>query len=148
MEKYNLELVEFLEDTSKVTAKVVEQIAEVKLEQVFAGTNRRMHEALNELKFGLKEVDPTLLASLDGVVSKIDINMGVLKEKAVASQKRRNEAAVRQVERAANGLLPNGGLQERELSIINYMNRYGPDLVERLVSELDIQAFQHQVITL
>lgn len=148
MEKYNLELVEFLEDTSKVTAKVIEQIAEVKLEQVFAGTNRRMHEALNELKFGLKEVDPTLLASLDGVVSKIDINMGVLKEKAAASQKRRNEAAVRQVERAANGLLPNGGLQERELSIINYMNRYGPDLIERLVSELDIQAFQHQVITL
>jgi bacillithiol biosynthesis cysteine-adding enzyme BshC len=147
MEKYGLELVEFFEDANRVTAKVVEQISEVKLDQVFASTAKRMHESMSELRFGLKEVDPTLLAALEGVTSKIDINMGVLKEKALAAQKRRNESAVRQIERAANGLLPNGGLQERELSAVQYLNKYGPEAFRRVIGELDITALGHQILT-
>lgn len=147
MEKYGLELVEFFEDANRVTAKVVEQISEVKLDQIFASTAKRMHDSLSELRFGLKEVDPTLLAALEGVTSKIDINMGVLKEKAMAAQKRRNESAVRQIERAANGLLPNGGLQERELSVVHYINKYGPEAFRRVVGELDITALGHQILT-
>ena len=147
MEKYGLELVEFFEDANRVTAKVVEQISEVKLDQIFTSTAKRMHDSLSELRFGLKEVDPTLLAALEGVTSKIDINLGVLKEKAMAAQKRRNESAVRQIERAANGLLPNGGLQERELSVVHYINKYGPEAFRRVVSELDITALGHQILT-
>jgi uncharacterized protein YllA (UPF0747 family) len=147
MEKYNLELTEFFGDPGRVTAKVVEQISEVKLEAIFSSTSHRLHESLSELKFGLKEVDPTLLAVLDGVTSKIEINMGVLKEKALAAQKRRNETAVRQIERAVNGLLPNGGLQERELNILHYMGKYGPSIVKRLLTEIDITAYGHQVLT-
>jgi len=45
---------------------------------------------------------PTLLGALESVKSKIDINIGVLKEKSVAAQKRRNEVAVRQIEKAVN----------------------------------------------
>jgi uncharacterized protein YllA (UPF0747 family) len=147
MEKYGLEIVEFFEDINKVTARVVEQIAEVKLEQVFTNTSRRIHESLTELRFGLNEVDPTLLGALENAVTRIDQNVGVLKEKAVAAQKRRNETAVRQVERAANSLLPNGGLQEREINVLYFMNKYGPDVIERLVAQLDIHSFAHQIVT-
>jgi bacillithiol biosynthesis cysteine-adding enzyme BshC len=147
MEKYSLDLYEFYGDANKVTSKVVEQISEVKLDHIFASAARRLHESLNELRFGLKEVDPTLLGAFEGVTSKIDINMGVLKEKAVASQKRRNETAVRQIERAVNGLLPNGGLQERELNIIYYLNKYGPEVVKKILIDLDITAYGHQILT-
>jgi bacillithiol synthase len=147
MEKYSLELPEFFGDINKVTSKVVEQIAEVKLEQVFASTSRRIHESLTELRFGLNEVDPTLLGALENAVTRIDQNVGVLKEKATAAQKRRNDTAVRQVERAANGLLPNGGMQEREINILYFMNKYGPDVVDRMFRELDIHAFAHQILT-
>ncbi len=148
MEKYSLTLQDFLDDIDRVTSRVVGQISDVKIEQLFADTTGRLHEALHELEFGLKEVDPTLLGALEGMKSKIDINLGVLKEKSIAAQKRRNEVAVRQIEKAAAGLLPNGGLQERELSIIHFLNKYGPDLVKLLLSELDITSFKHQVLTL
>jgi uncharacterized protein YllA (UPF0747 family) len=108
----------------------------------------RLHEVLNELKFGIREIDPTLLGALESVKSKIDINIGVLKEKSVAAQKRRNEVAVRQIEKAVNGLLPDGGLQERTLNALAYMNKYGPELIKWLIAELDITAFRHQVLTL
>jgi bacillithiol biosynthesis cysteine-adding enzyme BshC len=148
MEKYGLTLSEFLDDVDKVTAKVVGQISEVKIDQIFGNAANRILESLNELKYGLKEIDPTLLGALEGASSKIDINIGVLKEKAAAAQKRRNEVAVRQIEKAARGLLPDGSLQERNISILHYLNKYGPDLVEWLMAEMDINGFKHQALEL
>lgn len=148
MERYNLELAAFFDDTDRIIVTVLEQIAEVNVEEIFASTNRLVHDALNELKFGLKEIDQTLLGALEGMKSKIDGNLDVLKEKTFAAQKRRNDVAIRQIEKAANSLLPNGNLQEREINVIYYMNKYGPDLVKWLTAELDITGFKHQVISL
>jgi bacillithiol biosynthesis cysteine-adding enzyme BshC len=146
MEKYGLELPEFLGDIGKVTAKVVEQISEIKLDALFANVTKTLHEAVGELKFGLNEIDPTLLGALETVSSKIDVNIGVLREKSVAAQKRRNETAVRQIEKAAAGLLPAGSLQERELSPVYYMNKYGEGLGAWLSDRIDITGFKHQIL--
>jgi len=107
---------------------VLEQIEEIKVDRIFGDTTKLVHDALSELRFGIKEIDPTLLNALDGVKSKFDINLGVLKEKTLAAQKRRNEVAMRQIDKALNALLPNSSLQERELNIAYYMNKYGPSL--------------------
>ncbi|HUI65974.1 MAG TPA: bacillithiol biosynthesis cysteine-adding enzyme BshC [Bacteroidota bacterium] len=146
MEKYGLGLPEFLGDVSRVTEKVVEQISDIKLDALFASASKGVHEALHELKFGLNEVDPTLLGALDNMTSKIEVNIGVLKEKSVAAQKRRNETAVRQIEKAAGSLIPGGVLQERALSPVYYMNRYGPGLINWLTEHIDITGFKHQVL--
>jgi uncharacterized protein YllA (UPF0747 family) len=148
MEKYGLALHEFFEDAGQVTSKVAERISEVKADALFGSATSSFHDALNELKFGLKEIDPTLLGALEGVKAKIDGNLGVLKEKTIAAQKRRHETAMRQIEKAIAGLLPNGVLQEREINVIYYMNKYGPDLVKWLVGEVDISGFKHQILTL
>jgi bacillithiol biosynthesis cysteine-adding enzyme BshC len=146
MEKYGLELPEFLGEIGKVTAKVVEQISEIKLDTLFANVTKTLHDAVGELKFGLNEIDPTLLGALENVSSKIDVNIGVLREKSVAAQKRRNETAVRQIEKAAAGLLPAGSLQERELSPVYYMNKYGEGLGAWLSDRIDITGFKHQIL--
>jgi bacillithiol biosynthesis cysteine-adding enzyme BshC len=148
MEKYGLGLPEFFEDPEKVKSKVAERISEVKADVVFGSATSSFHDALNELKFGLKEIDPTLLGALEGVKSKIDGNLSVLKEKTVAAQKRRHETAMRQIDKAIGGLLPNGVLQEREINVVYYMNKYGPDLVKWLVGEVDIAGFKHQILSL
>jgi bacillithiol synthase len=148
MEKFALELPEFFEDAGKLTAKVADRISEVKADVLFGSAISTLHDALNELKFGLKEIDPTLVGALEGMKSKIDGNITVLKEKTVAAQKRRHETSMRQIEKAIAGLLPNGVLQEREISILYYMNKYGPDLVKWLVGEVDIAGFKHQIFTL
>ncbi len=148
MEKYGLALPEFFEDAEKVTSKVAERISEVKADVLFSSATSSFHDALNELKFGLKEIDPTLLGALEGVKAKIDGNLSVLKDKTIAAQKRRHETAMRQIEKAIAGLLPNGVLQEREINVTYYMNKYGPDLVKWLVGEVDIAGFKHQILTL
>lgn len=148
MERYELELPEFFGDIGRVTEKVVEQISEVKLDVIFGNATKHVQDALIELKFGLNELDPTLLGALESTTGKIDTTIAVLKEKAVAAQKRRNETAVRQIEKAANTLMPNAGLQEREISILHYMNKYGPDLLKWTTERLDVSGFKHQILTI
>lgn len=148
MEKYGLELPALFGDAGALSARVVEQISEIRLDDLFARTGKEIHAVLNELRFGLKELDPTLLGVLENATSKIDINLGVLKEKSVAAQKRRNETAVRQIERAAGAILPDGSLQERRISVLTFLNKYGPDFMKWLAGEVDITGFRHQVLSL
>jgi bacillithiol biosynthesis cysteine-adding enzyme BshC len=149
VEKYNLDLAEFLSgEVDRLTSKVVAQIAEVQLDEMFAGVSKSVNDALNELKFGLQEVDPTLLGALEGSTGKVNTALSVLKEKASAAQKRRHEVALRQIEKAAAGLLPGGVLQERAVSPVYYLNKYGPDLLPWLRQHMDITGFKHQILPL
>jgi bacillithiol biosynthesis cysteine-adding enzyme BshC len=148
LEKYELELLDFFADIGRVTDKVVGQISEVKLDVIFGNATQHVRDALNELKFGLNEIDPTLLGSLENTTGKIDTTIAILKEKAASAQKRRNETAVRQVEKAANSLRPNASLQEREISILHYMNKYGPDFLQWTTERLDVSGFKHQILTI
>ena len=148
LEKYGLRLEDLFGDPSILTNRVMEQISEVKLDDLFQRTTKGIHGLLTELRFGLKELDPTLLGALENATSKIDINLGVLKEKSIAAQKRRNETAVRQIERAVGSVLPGGALQERQLSVVYFLNKYGPDFMKWLSGEVDITGFKHQVLSL
>jgi bacillithiol synthase len=148
MEKYELQLTDFFGDIDKVTSKVVERIAEVKLDVLFGNASGHIQDAMNEMRFGLNELDPTLIGALETALGKIETTIGVLKEKAVAAQKRRNETAVRQIEKSANGLLPNATLQERAVSSIYYLNRYGLELPTWMMERIDISGFKHQILTL
>jgi uncharacterized protein YllA (UPF0747 family) len=88
------------------------------------------------------------VGAIETVTGKFEGTLATLKEKALVAQKRRNETAMRQIEKTANGLLPSGGLQEREINLLTYLDKYGPDLVGRLLTELDIELFKHQILTL
>ncbi len=148
LEKYNLQIGELFGDHSMLTARVMEQISDIKLDDLFLRTTKGIHALLTELRFGLKELDPTLLGALENATSKTDINLGVLKDKSVAAQKRRNETAVRQIERAVGSVLPGGILQERQLSVVYFLNKYGPDFMKWLPGEVDITGFKHQILSL
>ena len=145
-EKYDVEIVDFFKDKDGITARVVEEISNVKLDQIFGDADRQIQEALHQLKFGLSEVDPTLVAALENVHQKIQTSVSVLKGKAIEAQKRRNETAVRQIEKTVNALLPAGVLQERENNVTYYMNKYGPEIIRWLIRELEIESFKHQLL--
>jgi uncharacterized protein YllA (UPF0747 family) len=64
----------------------------------------------------------------------------------VAAQKRQHETAVRQIEKAVGVVMPGGTLQERQISIIHFLNKYGPDVVRWLEHHVDITGFKHQLL--
>lgn len=146
LEKYQTDVADLVADLDGVTAAAVEQVSEVKLDLLFADTAARAREMVGELRFALKEIDPTLSGPVEGLEGKLTQNLAVLKEKAIAAQKRTHETAVRQLERAHGFLVPGGVLQERALNPALFLNRYGPAVVERLLGELVLGGDGHQII--
>lgn len=148
LEKYELDLLDFFGNPQKVNQKVIDLVSEVKIDEIFNEAGKRIDDLINEMKFGLNYVDPTLLGALETTRSKTHVNFQLLKEKTVEAQKRRHEVALRQVGRVANSIFPNGNFQERELNIVYFLNKHGLDFVQRLYNELQIDTFKHQVIRL
>ena len=146
-EKFELDIEDFFGDQERLVARVVEQIAAVKIDGMFGNADQQLQTLLNELKFGLNEVDPTLLPALDNTLSRIRQQLSVLKEKAAAAQQRQHETAVRQIERSVAMLLPEGSMQERELNMLYFLDKYGPTTIPWLMEELEIDGFKHQLIS-
>jgi bacillithiol biosynthesis cysteine-adding enzyme BshC len=146
-EKFELGLEEFFSEPERLVAKVVEQIAAVKVDGMFTNADQELQRSVNELRFGLGEIDPTLLPVLDNTLGKIRQLLNVLKDKSVAAQQRQHETAVRQIERSIGTVLPGGSMQEREINIVFYLNKYGPSFISWLMDEMEIDGFKHQLLS-
>ncbi|MHB1049773.1 MAG: bacillithiol biosynthesis cysteine-adding enzyme BshC [Bacteroidota bacterium] len=147
VEKYSLELLELFGDVDAVLAKVSEQVSEVKVDSLFAAMEVRIIEAINEARFGIQQIDPTLNGSIDGTIQKFQQQIEVLKQKTQKAQQQKEDISLKQIRKAAMHIFPNGNFQEREFGIIQYVNKYGPDFVKWISNEIVIDKFQHQVLT-
>ncbi|HLX12881.1 MAG TPA: bacillithiol biosynthesis cysteine-adding enzyme BshC [Bacteroidota bacterium] len=146
IEKFHLTLEEFFEKGDKVSKKVIEMISDVKIDELFQTGISRATELTNEMKFGLNAVDPTLNGALENTQKKIEELFRVLRDKALEAQQRRHETALRQIKKVSNSVFPNQNFQERELNVVGFLNKYGPDFPRWLKNELSADTFQHQII--
>jgi len=146
LEKYSLDFIDLLDDIDALLVKVSEQVSEVKIDTLFSSLETKIKEAINEARFGIQQIDPTLNGTIDSTLQKIQQYLEVLKQKTQKAQQQKEEISLKQIRKAALHIFPNGNFQEREFSVIQYLNKYGPDFVKWISHEIVIDKFQHQVI--
>lgn len=147
LEKYSLALEELFGEIEPVLTKVSEQVSEVKVDALFSMLETKVNEAMNEARFGIQQIDPTLSGVVDGTLGKFQQQFEVLKQKTQKAQQQKEEISLKQLRKASVNIFPNGNFQEREFGVVPYLNKYGPDFVKWVANELVIDKFQHQVIT-
>jgi bacillithiol biosynthesis cysteine-adding enzyme BshC len=148
LEKYSLEIHSLFGELDSIIAKVSEQVAEVKVDALFSALEIRINEAITEARFGIQQIDPTLLGTVDGVQSKFRQFIDVLQQKTRKAQQQKEDISLKQIRKASMNIFPNGNFQEREFTVLQYLNKYGPDFVKWVSNEISIERHQHQVITL
>ncbi len=148
IQKYQLVIADFFSDPDILIRRISDQISEVKVDTIFESTQQRISEAFTELQFGLTQIDATLLGALEHTKQKIFATLDQLKGRAITAQQKKNEIALNQIQKVSNHLTPNGNFQERELSIVYFMNKYGMEFTRWLMDEVKIDRFEHQVIHL
>lgn len=79
-------------------------------------------------------LDPNLRFVTEENRKQIALQISKLEEKAKQQHRKNSEVALRQFDRLKANLQPEGGLQERSVSILPYLAKYGPDLIPRLLS--------------
>lgn len=83
------------------------------------------------------KLDPHLSQVAEENRRQIAVQINKLEEKARQQHRKNCEVALRQFERLKATLIP-GGPQERAVSVLPYLAKYGPDLVQRLLAATDL----------
>jgi uncharacterized protein YllA (UPF0747 family) len=107
-----------------------------------------IEERMAAILASVPAIDATLEGAAKSTLGKLQHDMATLRGKVINAAKKRDDTLRRQFFRARAQAFPDGVPQERALSSIALLNRYGPAFVQRLVQELPLDLGQHWVLTL
>jgi bacillithiol biosynthesis cysteine-adding enzyme BshC len=107
-----------------------------------------LQAALQRVVDAMPALDPTLAGAAKTTMGKMEHDLRSLRGKVIQAAKRRDETLRRQFTRAQAQIFPLGQPQERTLTIVYFLNRYGPALVDALKQQLPLEMGRHWILTL
>ncbi len=148
LEKQELTLTEVLyrlDDRRKEFIEREDRLGISGLFEKFRGDFDQIYSGLVDV---VHQLDPNLHFVTEENRKQIGVQIGKLEEKARQQHRKNLEVALRQFDRLGAHLNPDG-LQERSVSILPYLAKYGPDLVQRLVQSTQLgNTWEHRVVYL
>jgi bacillithiol biosynthesis cysteine-adding enzyme BshC len=148
LDRYSLDVPDFEDQLDRLFRKVVLDNMDVDLDDVFSSAGAHIHEAVNAIKPVIQQMDPSLVKSAEAMRAQFMKEWSSLKNRLVKAERSRQDIVRDQLERAALALVPDGTLQERFVSPVYFMNKYGPDFPQRLLDELELDTETHQVLSI
>jgi len=148
LERFHLSLPDLILEPEQLASRVLR----AQLPPDFETTLAKAREGVNEIFQGVGEaiaaVDPTLKATVGQTSGHIQGHLDQLARKAVQALKRRETETRQQIQRVREALMPGGKPQERVLSILPFLARYGPTLLETIRGAIDGPGWEHQLLVL
>ncbi|MEQ9090581.1 MAG: bacillithiol biosynthesis cysteine-adding enzyme BshC [Balneola sp.] len=139
---------ERIEDLEKEYVKISET---TDVEALF----KNWKDSIQSTSTGPKDVIKKIDGSLDGLVGKTVSGFGTeldkLKGRVYRSIKQQEETQLQRIRKIKAQLYPDNGLQERMVSFMYFMNKYGVDVWDNLLADLEKEPLQldsHHLIRL
>jgi len=118
------------------------------LQAAFERANKSVEESFSGLREALEKLDPTLVEASQTGASKVQYQLGRLRERAMAAEMRRSEVAGRHAAALSSVLYPENALQERGLAGIYFVARHGTQLLRDLHDIMRTDCHDHQILEL
>jgi bacillithiol biosynthesis cysteine-adding enzyme BshC len=152
LEKYHLQISDFWTTqggpADELIGRIAKREAADSLFAPVAAARDELSRCLAELKTRATALDATLGGFIEKEQGKIFHQLEGIEKKLLQALKRQNETLAQQITKAAHALYPHRHLQERELSFVSFLCKYGRGLVQKLYEEIDLGDFRHQVVAL
>ena len=148
IDKYKLDIAEILDNHPDYIDRVFQKSVGQETFQLLKTTNDTIAEALAKLENSLKEMDPTLVASLEKTRNNIEGSFGKLNQKVTRSIEQNNEIMLRQLEKVLVSLMPKNNFQERVFSAIYFSIKYGLHFWDELLTMLPENPVDHYIVKL
>lgn len=104
------------------------------LEAVFGEWKQKIADSSEKPSSVINKIDPTLDGTLGKTVAGFQNELDRLKGKVYRSVKQQEETQLKRIEKIKINLFPDGQ-QERSVSPVYFMNKYGPDIWDRLLDK-------------
>jgi bacillithiol biosynthesis cysteine-adding enzyme BshC len=146
MDRYGLSIPSFFHGEEHLRELIANKLMPANLaarfEQLRAGTA----SDLDELRSDVTAFDPTLAAALDKSRSKILYQLSKMEQKTARETFRRNERAASDARSMAGLVYPEKHLQERYYSILPFIAKHGPGLIDALHQHVNLDCPDHKVL--
>jgi bacillithiol biosynthesis cysteine-adding enzyme BshC len=96
----------------------------------------------------LHHLDPTLVTVGSKVLERIKNQIDFLQERIIKSGEQKENLLTSHLAQIHQAILPDQQPQERYISIIYFLNKFGPAVMEKIYSDLRIDSFRHQLLYL
>jgi bacillithiol synthase len=106
-----------------------------------------IERSMTALVAAVPAIDSTLEGAARSTLGKLQHEVAALRGKIIGAAKKRDETLRRQFARAQAQAFPDGLPQERAIATVSLLNRYGPALVDRLLSDLPLDLGHHWILT-
>lgn len=139
LDKFGLGVEDFRRPTHEVAARVLREELPEDVVEALAWLRRALGEGYGRLAEAAKKVDATLGGPVIGARNAAYVQLEEVEKKIAAHLKTRNAVGLEQLEKARTNLFPLGQPQERVLSVMPYLARYGPELLQAIAGQLAVE---------
>ena len=149
--KFHITPEEILSDVHGRNTALFDAMIESDLLPRFEQVLDEIDHALESLREKVNQAEPTLDGALTSLKGKVLTAVRDFQGKTLAAERKRHATTKAQLDKLLSSLLPSGALQERELSLVYFLNKYGPTFFETLKRLLDPIVFdfrEHHILHL
>lgn len=148
-EKLPFNLSDYNERIEDLESRFIEQSDSADIESIFEHWRSNVDEISENPIEEIKNIDPTLEGASEKAKATFFTELDKLKGKVYRSVKDQEKTQLKRIRKIKTNLFPNSNLQEREVAFIYFMNKYGLDIWDRLLENLENEEpDSHKVIRL
>jgi len=146
MKRYGLELKDLFEGDEAVRDRIASVLVPAAVTAAIHDSKAATHQALETLSKALVTFDSTLDAALTASRRKIGHQLTRIERKVHREAVRRDQRASDDAAFLMSLLYPEKHLQERLYSIVPFLAKHGPDLVEHVYENIDVSCPDHRLL--
>jgi bacillithiol biosynthesis cysteine-adding enzyme BshC len=110
--------------------------------------NQMLESEAGEVESYLKTLDPTLVGIGNKSIERMKQTLSNLESRVIKVQEEKEKHLTNHLDQIHRSIFPDEMPQERFLSLIYFLNKFGPGIIDRFVTELDSSTFRHQLLYL
>jgi uncharacterized protein YllA (UPF0747 family) len=148
IERYQVDWAVIFEGEDAIREHIARRLVPPELQKTASEVQSEVNRALDRYGGHLKEFDPTLAATLAKSRQKILYQLSKLERKTAREAIRRNERALQDSAFLAGLLYPNKHLQERLYTILPFLAKHGPDLIDTIYEQIQLDCPDHQILVI
>ena len=118
------------------------------VETAVTDAERQAGETMDAIADLVTTVDPTLAGAARTTKQRMERDLRTLRGKIIQAAKRRDTTLRRQFYRTRAQAFPRGAPQERAVSFVYFINRYGPEVIDQLLDDVPLDIGRHWLVTL
>lgn len=147
-ERYDISLEDFVDGVDTLFSKIVRTLSSHDFDAEFSALLSAVNQSINDIKPTIEDVDRNLGRTTEATRAAIIKEIDRLKDRVLRAEKRRHDEVRSQLEKTWVNILPEGRLQERVISPVYFLNKYGFSLIDQLMDGLDVETHDHKMISL